>query len=147
MSVTTADDELFTRAIYGFRDAFLDQISHLPEPERMQLWRQRLSEFMAPTAVSPATPAYRSVSGSSILGRDTSPSEKSGKRARQETPRTLPDFGLPPTKRRVTVCDLLWPLLSRCTFRPQCSHPCLFLPAALLLSLFHPTPSRHQSLD
>ncbi|KAL5048360.1 hypothetical protein BDW71DRAFT_205486 [Aspergillus fruticulosus] len=101
-----ADDELFTRAISGYRDAFLEQHSHLPESERNQLWSQRLSQFMpTTTAVSPTSPAYRPVSGSSILGHDTS-SEKSGKRTRQETPRTLPGSGLPPTKRRVTTPDL-----------------------------------------
>ncbi|KAL3428927.1 hypothetical protein BDV09DRAFT_190561 [Aspergillus tetrazonus] len=100
-----ADDELFTRAISGYRDAFLEQHSHLPESERNQLWSQRLSQFMpTTTAVSPTSPAYRPVSGSSILGHDTS-SEKSGKRTRQETPRTLPGSGPPPTKRRVTTPD------------------------------------------
>ncbi|RDW74544.1 uncharacterized protein DSM5745_07206 [Aspergillus mulundensis] len=99
-----ADDDLFTRAINGYRDAFLDQHSHLPETERNQLWSQRLSQFMPTTTVSPSTPAYRPVSGSSILGHGTS-SEKSGKRTRQETPRTLPGSGLPPTKRRVTTPD------------------------------------------
>ncbi|KAL5333405.1 hypothetical protein BJX70DRAFT_403595 [Aspergillus crustosus] len=98
-----ADDELFTRAISGFRDAFLDQHSHLPEPERIQLWSQRLSQFMPTTAVSPTTPAYRPVPGSSILGHNSS--EKSGKRTRQDTPRTLPGTGLPPTKRRATTPD------------------------------------------
>ncbi|KAL4885197.1 hypothetical protein BJY04DRAFT_214535 [Aspergillus karnatakaensis] len=99
-----ADDELFTRAISGYRDAFLDQHSHLPEAERIQLWSQRLCQFMPATAVSPTTPAYRPIPGSSILGHD-SPSEKSGKRTRQDTPRTLPGSGLPPTKRRVTTPD------------------------------------------
>ncbi|KAI9374854.1 hypothetical protein BJX61DRAFT_236042 [Aspergillus egyptiacus] len=103
-AVTMADDELFTRAISGYRDAFLDQHSHLPEAERIQLWSQRLSQFMPTTAVSPTTSAYRPVSGSSILGQDPS-SEKSGKRIRQDTPRTLPGSGLPPTKRRVTTPD------------------------------------------
>ncbi|KAL4996788.1 hypothetical protein BDV10DRAFT_107590 [Aspergillus recurvatus] len=104
-AVTMADDELFTRAISGYRDAFLEQHSHLPESERNQLWSQRLSQFMpTTTAVSPTSPAYRPVSGSSILGHNTS-SEKSGKRTRQETPRTLPGSGLPPTKRRVTTPD------------------------------------------
>ncbi|KAL4927108.1 uncharacterized protein BDV17DRAFT_299314 [Aspergillus undulatus] len=98
-----ADDELFKRAISGYRDAFLDRNSHLPEEERNQLWGQQLSQFIMPTtAVSPTSPAYRPVSGSSILGHDTC-SEKSGKRTRQETPRTLPGSGLPPTKRRVTT--------------------------------------------
>ncbi|KAL4942949.1 hypothetical protein BDV06DRAFT_154005 [Aspergillus oleicola] len=105
MSVTMADDDLFKRAISGYRDAFLERNSHLPEEERNQLWGQQLSQFIMPTtAVSPTSPAYRPVSGSSILGHDSS-SEKSGKRTRQETPRTLPGSGLPPTKRRVTTPD------------------------------------------
>ncbi|KAL3473353.1 hypothetical protein BJX99DRAFT_199608 [Aspergillus californicus] len=104
MSVTPADDELFTRAISGYRDVFLDQHSHLSEAERNHLWSQRLSQFIpATTAVAPTTPAYRPVSGSSILGQDTS--ENSGKRTRQDTPRTLPGSGPPPAKRRVTTPD------------------------------------------
>lgn len=103
MAVTMADDELFTRAISGYRDAFLDRHSHLPEAERNRLWSQRLSQFLPATASS----SYRPVPGSGIP--DTgSPHEKSGKRTRQDTPRTLPGSGLPPTKRRVTVCDLSW---------------------------------------
>lgn len=108
MAVTMADDELFTRAISGYRDAFLVQHSHLPESERNQLWGQRLSQFIPATASSSLN-SYRPVSGSGILenGGSTTP-EKSGKRARQDTPRTLPGSGLPPTKRRVTVCDPSW---------------------------------------
>jgi hypothetical protein len=103
MAVTMADDELFTRAISGYRDAFLDRHSHLPESERNRLWSQRLSQFLPATASS----SYRPVPGSGIP--DTGSSlEKSGKRIRQDTPRTLPGSGLPPTKRRVTVCDLSW---------------------------------------
>ncbi|KAL2833975.1 hypothetical protein BJY01DRAFT_89462 [Aspergillus pseudoustus] len=104
-TVAMADDELFTRAISGYRDVFLDQYSHLPEEQRNQLWSEKLSQFMSPTAVSPTTPAYRPVSGSSILGQDTTSSEETGKRTRQDTPRTLPGSGLPPTKRRVTTSD------------------------------------------
>ncbi|KAF4254153.1 hypothetical protein KXX25_004676 [Aspergillus fumigatus] len=98
MAVTMADDELFTRAISGYRDAFLDRHSHLPEAERNRLWSQRLSQFLPATASS----SYRPVPGSGIP--DTgSPHEKSGKRTRQDTPRTLPGSGFPPTKRRVTT--------------------------------------------
>ena len=130
-AVTMADDELFTRAISGYRDAFLEQHSHLPEPERNQLWSQRLSQFMpTTTAVSPTSPAYRPVSGSSILGHDTS-SEKSGKRTRQETPRTLPGSGPPPTKRRVTVRALLW---SSPSVPLHLSSPPMLVPAALPFS-------------
>ncbi|KAK1142761.1 hypothetical protein N8T08_007393 [Aspergillus melleus] len=105
MAVTMADDELFTRAISGYRDAFLVQHSHLPESERNQLWGQRLSQFIPATASSSLN-SYRPVSGSGILENGGSTTlEKSGKRARQDTPRTLPGSGLPPTKRRVTTPD------------------------------------------
>ncbi|KAL2817203.1 hypothetical protein BJX63DRAFT_419745 [Aspergillus granulosus] len=98
-----ADDELFTRAVSSYRDVFLDQYSHLSEEQRNQLWSQRLSQFMHPPSVSPTTTAYRRVSGSSIPDQGTPSSEDSGKRTRQDTPRTLPGSGLPPTKRRVTT--------------------------------------------
>jgi hypothetical protein len=124
----------------------LDQYSHLPEEQRNQLWSQKLSQFMPPTAVSPTAPAYRPVSGSGILGQNTTSSEDSGKRTRQDTPRTLPGSGPPPTKRRVTVCDLPWssppvpPLL-------HLSFLLILVPAALPPSPLHSPPSRQQSLD
>ncbi|KAA8648317.1 uncharacterized protein ATNIH1004_004202 [Aspergillus tanneri] len=95
-----ADDELFTRAISGYRDAFLDRHSHLSEAERNQLWGQRLSQFIPATASS--SNSYRPVPSSGILNGGST-LEKSGKRIRQDTPRTLPGSGLPPTKRRVTT--------------------------------------------
>ncbi|PWY89084.1 hypothetical protein BO70DRAFT_285364 [Aspergillus heteromorphus CBS 117.55] len=103
-----ADDELFTRAISGYRDAFLVRHSHLTESERNELWSQRLSQFMTTTASSSAFPSaasssYRPVSGSGLPGDGASALEKSGKRTRQDTPRTLPGSGLPPPKRRVTT--------------------------------------------
>ncbi|KAJ5706723.1 hypothetical protein N7488_006524 [Penicillium malachiteum] len=83
------DDELFMRAISGYRDAFLDRYSHLPEAERMQLWSSRISPFI---------PA--------INGDDSTPG-KSGKRTRQDTPRTLPSgSGLPQAKRRATSPEI-----------------------------------------
>ncbi|KKK22296.1 hypothetical protein AOCH_007672 [Aspergillus ochraceoroseus] len=105
-----ADDELFTRAISSYRDVFLDQYSHLPELERNQLWSQRLSQFIPDTVSSsssttiPTNSAYRPVPGSGIPDQGSS-TEKSGKRTRQDTPRSLPGSGLPPTKRRVTTPD------------------------------------------
>ncbi|GES65000.1 hypothetical protein ATEIFO6365_0009049500 [Aspergillus terreus] len=100
---TAADDELFTRAISGYRDAFLVRHAHLPESERMQLWTQRLSQFMSPTSTSSASSSYRPVPGSGLLDHGGSTLENSGKRMRQDVPRTLPGSGLPPTKRRVTT--------------------------------------------
>ncbi|KAF7589703.1 hypothetical protein BBP40_003950 [Aspergillus hancockii] len=102
MATNMADDELFTRAISGYRDAFLVRHSHLSETERNELWSQRLSQFMPATASS-SSPSYRPVPGSGILDNGGSLLEKSGKRTRQDTPRTLPGSGLPPTKRRVTT--------------------------------------------
>lgn len=86
MASNQSDDELFTRAISGYREAFLVRHSHLPETQRNQLWRQRISAFL---------PA---------IERDSSP-EKLGKRSRQEAvPRTIPSgSGLPQAKRRATV--------------------------------------------
>ncbi|OQE36722.1 hypothetical protein PENCOP_c011G02797 [Penicillium coprophilum] len=88
------DDELFTSAISGYREAFLVQHSNLSEDERNQLWIERLSQFI---------PAK---------DRDTNwrPAAGLGKRTRQDaTPRTLPysDSGLPRAKRRATTPDLL----------------------------------------
>ncbi|OJJ69590.1 hypothetical protein ASPBRDRAFT_32415 [Aspergillus brasiliensis CBS 101740] len=107
MAGTMADDELFTRAISGYRDAFLDRHSHLPESERNELWSQRLSQFMTTTASSSissvASSSYRPVPGSGLPEDGGSTLEKSGKRSRQDTPRTLPGSGLPPPKRRVTT--------------------------------------------
>ncbi|PYH78812.1 hypothetical protein BO82DRAFT_149661 [Aspergillus uvarum CBS 121591] len=108
MAGTMADDELFTRAISGYRDAFLVRHSHLPESERNQLWSQRLSQFMTTTASSSASSfdtssSYRPVPGSGVPEDDSAALEKSGKRTRQDTPRTLPGSGLPPPKRRVTT--------------------------------------------
>ncbi|KAE8354191.1 hypothetical protein BDV28DRAFT_91042 [Aspergillus coremiiformis] len=102
MAVNMADEELFKRAISGYRDAFLDQHSHLSEAERNELWTQQLNQFM-PATVSVSSPSYRPVSGSGILDSCGSSLSKSGKRTRQDTPRTLPGSGLPPTKRRVTT--------------------------------------------
>lgn len=102
MSATMANDDMFSTTISMYRDYFMDQHSHLSESERNQLWSQRLSSFIPTTASSSS---YRPVPGSDFLDLDASPCEKSGKRTRQETPRTLPVSGPPPTKRRVTVRD------------------------------------------
>ncbi|KAB8232030.1 uncharacterized protein BDW43DRAFT_301436 [Aspergillus alliaceus] len=102
MAVNMADEELFKRAISGYRDAFLDRHSHLSEAERNELWSQQLNQFM-PASTARSSPSYRPVSGSGILDNGGSSLEKSGKRTRQDTPRTLPGSGLPPTKRRVTT--------------------------------------------
>ncbi|KAJ6172763.1 hypothetical protein N7470_001830 [Penicillium chermesinum] len=81
------DDELFIRAISGYREAFLDRHAHLPEAERNQLWSRRISQFLP-------------------NDQETVPG-KPGKRIRQDaTPRTLPfGSGLPQAKRRATTPD------------------------------------------
>lgn len=102
MAITKADDELFTRAISGYRDAFLVEHSHLPEPERNELWSRRLRQFM--TAPDTSTPHQAHDSGT--FGHGASTLEKSGKRTRQDTSRIPTGSGPPLAKRRVTVCDL-----------------------------------------
>ncbi|EAW24495.1 uncharacterized protein NFIA_040710 [Aspergillus fischeri NRRL 181] len=46
MAALREDDDLFTRAISGYRKAFLLRHNHLPESDRNQLWIQRLNQFM-----------------------------------------------------------------------------------------------------
>ncbi|KXG51963.1 uncharacterized protein PGRI_082470 [Penicillium griseofulvum] len=90
----TLDDELFTSAISGYREAFLVQHSHLSEDERNQLWIEQLRRFI------PA-PSDRDTNWQSAGSLR--------KRTRQDaTPRTLPysDSGLPQAKRRATTPDL-----------------------------------------
>lgn len=106
-----ADDELFARAITGYRDVWLDQRAHLPESERNWLWGQHLSQFLPASALS-----------SGLHGG--SPLERSGKRVRQDTPRMLPPgSGFPMAKRQATVCDLglLLPPLFHLSVFPPCS--------------------------
>ncbi|BDD55395.1 hypothetical protein MAP00_000917 [Monascus purpureus] len=88
------DDESFTRAISGYRDAWLVQHSHLSESERNQLWSRRLSQFL-PVSASPA-------------GLHAgSPMRRSGKRFRQDIPRMLPpDSGFPSAKRQATTPEV-----------------------------------------
>lgn len=95
MTVNLSDDELFTSAISGYREAFLVQHSHLSELERNQLWIERLSQFIP--------------SCDRNDWNDWKPAGNLGKRTRQDaTPRTLPsDAGLPRAKRRATVCVTL----------------------------------------
>lgn len=99
MAVTIPDDELFTRAISSYREAFWVQLAHLPESERNQLWSQCLSQFLSPTA---SANYFIPTSGPPVTNEN---SIKSMKRTRQDaTPRTLPfGSGLPAAKRRVTV--------------------------------------------
>ncbi|CAG7915791.1 unnamed protein product [Penicillium olsonii] len=94
MTVNLADDELFTSAISGYREAFLVQHSHLSEPERNQLWIERLSQFIP--------------SRDRNDWNDWKPAGNLGKRTRQDaTPRTLPSgAGLPRAKRRATTPEL-----------------------------------------
>ncbi|KAJ5354404.1 uncharacterized protein N7496_012837 [Penicillium cataractarum] len=105
------DEQLFTRAMTSYREAFLVRHSHLPESQRHQLWTQQLNQFQfIPSTPSPALPR----TGGGLPG-------SSGKRTRQDaTPRTLPaaeaasasgfgsgsGSGPPQAKRRATTPDL-----------------------------------------
>lgn len=95
------DDDLFARAISGYRDAFLIEHSHLPESERNQLWNQRLSPFLDASGASNYQRAHP------VPARQKGPSLGSfGKRARQDAFRISHGSGTPSAKRRVTVCAL-----------------------------------------
>ena len=77
------DEQLFTRAMTSYREAFLVRHAHLPETQRHLLWRQQLNQFIpsfeGESSSAPSLPLSGHVSG------------KSGKRSRQDvTPRTLP---------------------------------------------------------
>ncbi|KAL4761003.1 uncharacterized protein BDW70DRAFT_150430 [Aspergillus foveolatus] len=50
---TTTDYDLFTRAVSKYRDAFLEQHSHLAEDERLRLWTQQLPQFIDGTSNVP----------------------------------------------------------------------------------------------
>lgn len=91
MTFNQDEDELFTRAISGYREAFLVRYSHLPEAQRNQLWSRRISPFIPAIERDDAIPGI------------------TGKRTRQDAiPRTVPSgSGLPQAKRRATVCVIL----------------------------------------
>lgn len=106
MSIPMDDDALFTRAISGFRDVFMDQHAHLPESHRNQLWSQRLSQFLpSSSAANPACEVAHSAPNPGFLDPENAGFlSMSGKRRRQDTPRIIPGSGLPLAKRRATVC-------------------------------------------
>ncbi|EED13638.1 conserved hypothetical protein [Talaromyces stipitatus ATCC 10500] len=99
MAVSTADDDLFTRAVSGYREAFWDRHQHLSEAERNLAWTQRLSQFI--TAGS---------STSSIPSKTGPPPDTSadtlGKRTRQG-PRTVSEVSFS-AKRRATAQVDIW---------------------------------------
>lgn len=88
MAVSIADDDLFTRAVSGYRDAFWDRHQHLSEAERNLAWSQRLSQFMTDGNASTS----KTLPGPSP--------DTLGKRTRQG-PRTVE---VSSAKRRATVC-------------------------------------------
>jgi hypothetical protein len=97
MAVSLADDDLFTRAVSGYREAFWDRHQHLSEAERNLAWTQRLSQFM--TNGNPLVPNGGT---ESLDGVVTNIPDTTRERLPQE-PRTtseLPSSG----KRRATVC-------------------------------------------
>uniref|UniRef100_A0A093VSU7 Arginine--tRNA ligase n=1 Tax=Talaromyces marneffei PM1 TaxID=1077442 RepID=A0A093VSU7_TALMA len=76
MAVSIADDDLFTRAVSGYRDAFWDRNQHLSEAERNIAWTQRLSQFM--TDGNASTSKTSPGPSPDILGKRT-----------RQTPRTV----------------------------------------------------------
>ncbi|EYE90207.1 uncharacterized protein EURHEDRAFT_519333 [Aspergillus ruber CBS 135680] len=94
-----ADEGLFTRAISGYRAVFMDQHADLPEAQRNQLWSQHLSQFLVSTT---GCEGGHSAPEPGFLDNGACHLVNSGKRPRPDTPRTLPDLGLPPSKRRAT---------------------------------------------
>lgn len=121
--VSMADDALFTRAISGYRAAFMEHHRALPESHRNHLWTQYLSQFL-PVASSNSNNAYEGAAHSApnpgYLDYLTHADHLAnlGKRNRQDTPRTIPGYGQPPAKRRATVCHYPGPL-----FPPSCTSP------------------------
>ncbi|KAL4737151.1 hypothetical protein BDV11DRAFT_172208 [Aspergillus similis] len=67
---TTTDNDLFTRAVSKYRDAFLEQHSHLAEDERLRLWTQQLPQFIDGTSnvpnLIPRTPSGKKRRGSGV---------------------------------------------------------------------------------
>ena len=104
MAVSVDDERLFRNAVFGFRNNFASSISHLPQSQRSELWSQFLSPYLDLSTDGPET--GHSAPAPSLLDRkDTGSLEKSGKRTRQDTPRTILGSGLPMAKRQATVCD------------------------------------------
>jgi hypothetical protein len=116
------DEQLFTRAMTSYREAFLVRHAHLPESQRHDLWRQQITRFIPAIENNSAPPQVLPLTGG--------PSGISGKRTRQDaTPRTVPaadaaaasstgfgsgsgsGSGPPQAKRRATVCVTLVTLL------------------------------------
>ncbi|EPS31595.1 hypothetical protein PDE_06550 [Penicillium oxalicum 114-2] len=74
------DEQLFTRAMTSYREAFLVRHAHLPETQRHLLWRQQLNQFIPSFEGESSSAPSLPLSG-----------HVSGKRSRQDvTPRTLP---------------------------------------------------------
>jgi hypothetical protein len=120
------DRTLFTRAISGYRDAFLSEYAHLPKSDQDQLWTQQLAEFIpvaetgAPDTSGVTTGRSHSYSGpsSDSTGNNNGSGSNSnniasvstknvnlGKRTRQDASRT--GSGVSPAKRQATVCLLV----------------------------------------
>ena len=134
-----ADDALFTRAISGYRAAFMEHHRALPESHRNQLWTEYLSQFLL--TASPANPASEGAHSAPNPGYLDFPNRADylanlGKRSRQDTPRTILGSGQPLAKRRATVC-LPGPL-----FPPPCTSPVLSNAVVRLSSPF-PIPLHH----
>ncbi|OKL62845.1 hypothetical protein UA08_01817 [Talaromyces atroroseus] len=97
MAVAAAHDDLFTRAVSGYRDVFWNQHQHLSESERNRLWTQRLSQFITNESAS----SSKDFSAQLTTG---SPPDTLGKRTRQGAPRTVSEVPSS-AKRRATNAD------------------------------------------
>lgn len=114
MAVNITDDELFTRAVSGYKEAFWSQHQHLSESQRGELWAQRLSQFLT-TTTSTTNSSSTAISGSPKT--DEKPASSGAPNATKhhlsDVPRTIPGV-THAAKRRAIVC-----------FRPL-SHVLLF---------------------
>lgn len=60
---SNSDDDLFRRALSGYRDAFFSAHSHLPGPDRERLFNERISQFTPSQLIdAPEQPTKREVS-------------------------------------------------------------------------------------
>lgn len=104
MAVSKHDEILFRHVVFGFRDNFASSISHLPQSQRSELWNRFLSPYLDLSTDGRET--GHSAPASSLLDHiNTGSLEKSGKRTRPDTPRTILGSGPPLAKRQATVCD------------------------------------------
>lgn len=128
MAVNIADDELFTRAVSGYKEAFWSQHQHLSESQRGELWAQRLSQFLTTTATSTATSSSAMPGEPKTDGKPASSGATNGtKHQLSDVPRTIPGV-THAAKRRAIVCfrSLFHVLVFSCCLYNIPSHRSLF---------------------